>query len=101
MYKIIFMGTPEFAVASLRALVESKKYEIVAVVSQPDRPKGTGQEDCAHAGESLRGSVGLTVLQPLKVKTPEVTAQLSRLPAGFYRGGRLRPDLKPGHPGYS
>jgi methionyl-tRNA formyltransferase len=83
MYKIIFMGTPDFAVASLRALVESKKYEIVAVVSQPDRPRGRGKKVVPTPVKAYAASVGLTVLQPVKVKTPEVTAQLAAYQPDF------------------
>ena len=42
--RIVFMGTPDFAVGTLQALVESGKHEIAAVVTQPDRPKGRGQK---------------------------------------------------------
>lgn len=42
--RIVFMGTPDFAVGTLQALVESGKHEIVAVITQPDRPKGRGQK---------------------------------------------------------
>ena len=83
MYKIIFMGTPEFAVASLRALVDSKKYNIVAVVSQPDRPKGRGKKIVPTPVKAYAESAGLTVLQPVKVKTPEVTAQLAAYQPDF------------------
>ena len=42
--RIVFMGTPDFAVGSLQALCESGKHEIVGVVTQPDRPKGRGNK---------------------------------------------------------
>lgn len=42
--KLVFMGTPEFAASSLRALVKQQKHEILAVVTQPDRPKGRGHK---------------------------------------------------------
>jgi methionyl-tRNA formyltransferase len=65
MYKLIFMGTPEFAVASLRALVESKKYEIVAVVSQPDRPRGRGKKIVPTPVKAYAEAWACTVLQPV------------------------------------
>jgi methionyl-tRNA formyltransferase len=42
--RIVFMGTPDFAVGSLKALAEAGKYEIVSVITQPDRPKGRGRQ---------------------------------------------------------
>ena len=45
--RIVFMGTPEFAVESLKALVENG-YNVVAVVTQPDKPVGRHQEHCSH-----------------------------------------------------
>ena len=83
MYSIVFMGTPEFAVASLKALVDSKKYQILAVVSQPDRPKGRGKKIVPTPVKAYAESVGLTVLQPAKVKTPEFTAQLAAYKPDF------------------
>ena len=44
MTKIVFMGTPDFAVGSLKTLVETGVYEITAVVTQPDRPRGRGHK---------------------------------------------------------
>lgn len=47
--RIVFMGTPDFAVGTLQALVESGKHEIAAVVTQPDRPKGRRAENADDA----------------------------------------------------
>ena len=77
------MGTPDFAVASLRVLVESRQYQILAVVSQPDRPKGRGRKIVPTPVKAYAASVGLPVLQPEKVKTPEFAAQLRRLAPDF------------------
>jgi len=74
--KIVFMGTPDFARGILQALVESKKYEITAVVTQPDRPKGRGNKVLQTPVKEYALSVNLPVYQPQKVKTPEFTAQL-------------------------
>lgn len=66
--RIIFMGTPEFAVESLRALVENK-YNVVAVVTMPDKPVGRHHETLkASPVKEYALSVGLPVLQPEKLK---------------------------------
>ncbi|MCH3950187.1 MAG: methionyl-tRNA formyltransferase [Acidaminococcus sp.] len=74
--RIIFMGTPEFAKASLQALVESGRHEILAVVTQPDRPKGRGHKLMMSAVKEYALSQNLPVLQPEKVKTESFLAQV-------------------------
>lgn len=69
--RIVFMGTPDFAVGSLQALSESGKYEIVGVVTQPDRPKGRGNKMLMTPVKEYALSKGYDVYQPQKVKTPE------------------------------
>ncbi len=76
---IVFMGTPEFAAESLKALVEAKKYTIQAVVTQPDRPKGRGKKLMMSAVKEYALTQDLPVLQPEKVKTPEFLAQMQEL----------------------
>ena len=74
--RIVFMGTPDFAVASLRALVESG-YQVVAVVTQPDKPVGRhGSVLQAPAVKQYALSQGLPVLQPVKMKDPDFIEQL-------------------------
>ena len=74
--RIVFMGTPDFAVASLRALVESG-YQVVAVVTQPDKPVGRhGSVLQAPAVKQYALSQGLPVLQPEKMKDPDFIEQL-------------------------
>ena len=74
--RIVFMGTPEFAVETLRALVEGG-YNIVAVVTQPDKPVGRhGSVLRAPAVKEYALSVGLPVLQPEKMKDPAFVEQL-------------------------
>ena len=69
--RIIFMGTPEFAVESLRQLVEDG-YNVVAVVTQPDKPVGRhGSVLHASAVKEYALSKGLPVLQPVKMKDPD------------------------------
>ncbi|MDR4478683.1 MAG: methionyl-tRNA formyltransferase [Nitrospira sp.] len=67
--RIVFMGTPDFAVPSLEALLKSKD-EVVGVVTQPDRPKGRGQEVVWSPVKAVCQREGIPVLQPLKMKDP-------------------------------
>ena len=66
MARIVFMGTPEFAVKSLEACLVLG--EVVAVVTQPDKPRGRGQEVSFSPVKALAVARGLPVLQPVKVK---------------------------------
>ncbi len=74
------MGTPEFAVASLKSLVESKS-NVVAVVTAPDRPAGRGQKLLASPVKTYALQAGLTVLQPEKLKAPDFLETLRSLQA--------------------
>ncbi len=65
--RIVFMGTPEFAVPSLKALLQSD-HNVVGVVTQPDRPKGRGQELAASPVKQLAARHTIPILQPLKMK---------------------------------
>lgn len=73
--KIIFMGTPDFAVPSLDAI----KQDVIAVVTQPDRPKGRGHKLLPPPVKVFAEQNNLPVLQPLKVKAPEVVEQIAAL----------------------
>ena len=74
--RIIFMGTPEFAVESLKRLVEGG-YNVVAVVTQPDKPVGRHQDTLQPSQVKLYAvEHGLPVLQPVKMKDPEFVEQL-------------------------
>lgn len=77
--RIVFMGTPQFAVKSLEACLELG--EVVAVVTQPDKPRGRGQEVKASPVKELALARGLTVLQPLKLRTPPFAEVLRALEA--------------------
>lgn len=77
--RIVFMGTPDFAVGSLQALCESGKHEILAVVTQPDRPKGRGNKLLQTPVKEYALEQGLTVYQPQKVKAPEFVELLHEL----------------------
>ena len=76
-FRVIFMGTPEFAVPSLAALHE--RTEIICVVTQPDRPKGRGHKLQPPPVKVFAEENNLRVIQPLKVKAPEVVTQLAEL----------------------
>lgn len=77
--RIVFMGTPDFAVGSLKALSECGKYEIVSVITQPDRPKGRGNKVLMTPVKEYALSKGYPVFQPQKVKTPEFVAELKAM----------------------
>ena len=66
-FRIIFLGTPEFAVESLRALVEGG-YNVVAVVTMPDKPAGRGHQMQYSDVKKYALEAGLPVLQPEKLK---------------------------------
>jgi methionyl-tRNA formyltransferase len=78
--KIIFMGTPEFAVASLDILVQNN-YTIVAVVTVPDKPAGRGQQLQQSAVKKYALEKGLKILQPEKLKSEEFLTELRDLKA--------------------
>lgn len=73
--RIIYMGTPEFAVESLRALVEGG-YNVVAVVTMPDKPAGRGHRLRYSAVKQYALEAGLPILQPEKLKDPVFLEQL-------------------------
>ena len=77
--RIVFMGTPDFAVGSLKALAEAGKYDIAGVVTQPDRPKGRGHHMLMTPVKEYALTKGYEVYQPQKVKTPEFIEVLSGL----------------------
>ena len=73
--RIVFMGTPDFAVESLRALVEGG-YNVVAAVTMPDKPAGRGHHLLTSPVKDYALSQGIPVLQPEKLKSPEFLSQL-------------------------
>lgn len=68
--RIVFFGTPDFAVASLKAIVEAG-YQVVAVVTAPDKAAGRGYQLQSSAVKKAALELGLDVLQPEKLKSPE------------------------------
>lgn len=81
--KIVYMGTPEFAVGPLKALVESE-YEIAAVVTVPDKPSGRGLKMSESAVKQFAVENSLRLLQPVSLKDPEFLEQLRALDADMF-----------------
>jgi methionyl-tRNA formyltransferase len=78
--RIVFMGTPEFAVASLEALVNAG-FNIVGVVTSPDKPAGRGMKMTESPVKKFAARKGLTILQPEKLKDPAFLEALKALQA--------------------
>lgn len=78
--RILFFGTPEFAVPTLRALLASS-HEVVAVVTQPDRPKGRGQKIAPGAVAQVAHDAALPLMQPVKLSDPGVREALGAFDA--------------------
>ena len=81
--RIVYMGTPEFAVAPLDALVKAR-YKLVGVVTVADKPSGRGLKAGESAVKKYAVEHGIPVLQPLKLKDPEFLAQLRALKADLF-----------------
>jgi methionyl-tRNA formyltransferase len=79
-FRIIFMGTPEFAVPSLEKLLDAG-YEITAVVTAPDKPAGRGLQPTESAVKKFAMSKGLKILQPEKLKNQDFIDDLESLRA--------------------
>lgn len=78
--RIIFMGTPDFAVESLKALIDHG-YQVVGVITAPDKPAGRGRQLSESAMKQYAIQQNLKVLQPEKLKNPEFIAELESLKA--------------------
>jgi methionyl-tRNA formyltransferase len=76
--RIVYFGTPAFAVPSLAALIDSR-HQIVALVSQPDRPRGRGHHLAATPTKELALRSGLAVLQPTKLREEAFLTQIAAL----------------------
>jgi len=76
--KLVFMGTPAFAVPTLERTVAAG-HQVIAVYTQPDRPKGRGQKDAMPPVKEAALRLGLTVHQPERVRRPEVVEQLREM----------------------
>lgn len=78
--KVIFMGTPEFSVGTLEALIKAG-HDIVLAVTQPDKPKGRGKEMQFPPVKECALSHGIPVFQPKKIREPECIAELKKYDA--------------------
>ncbi|HJW90577.1 MAG TPA: methionyl-tRNA formyltransferase, partial [Anaerolineales bacterium] len=72
--RLVFMGSPEFALPTLRALAGD--YQLVGVVTQPDRPAGRGRNLTPPPVKPLAQELGLPVIQPRRLREPEAMEQL-------------------------
>ena len=69
--RLIFCGTPQFAVPTLKQLLAQSDFEILAVITQPDRPRGRGHEVSFSAIKQTAQAASIPVFQPEKIRTPE------------------------------
>jgi len=83
MSKIVFMGTPEFAVESLRSIL-NKNIEVAAVITAPDRPAGRGQQLKQSAVKEFALTQNIKVLQPEKLKDESFVDELKSLEADLF-----------------
>jgi len=77
--RIVFCGTPAFAVPSLQHLLAQSDFEVLAVLTQPDRPRGRGQEMAASAVKQAALAASIPMHQPERVRAPEVQQLLEKL----------------------
>jgi methionyl-tRNA formyltransferase len=77
--RLVFCGTPQFAVPSLKYLLSQTEIEVAAVITQPDRPKGRGQEISQSPVKRVALDAGVPVHQPQKIRAPEFQPVLEAL----------------------
>src|ERR1700730_6033788 len=77
--RIVFCGTPAFAVPTLKALLADPRHTVVAVITQPDRPRGRGQEISFSPFKQAALEAGIPVRQPAKIRAPEARELLQTL----------------------
>jgi len=81
--KIVFLGTPDFAMETLRAIVEAG-YEVIHVVTQPDREKGRGRELQMTPVKNYAVSMNIPVFQPIKIKSADTAAEMKSWDADLF-----------------
>lgn len=81
--KIVFMGTPDFAVGALQAIIEAG-HQVSAVVTQPDKPKGRGKELQMTSVKACAAAHHIPVFQPVKIKEPEAVEVLRSYEADIF-----------------
>ena len=77
--RLIFCGTPQFAVPTLKHLFAKSDFEVIAVITQPDRPRGRGQQVSVSPVKEAALAANLPVHQPEKIRAPEVQQLLEKL----------------------
>src|SRR5689334_6486188 len=82
MAKVVFMGTPEFAVPPLRALIQN--HEVIGVVTQPDRPAGRSRQVQSSPIKLLAQESGIPIFQPEKLRRAEAIDELRKWDADVY-----------------
>ena len=80
--KVVFMGTPDFAVPTLNALIEN--HEVMAVISQPDKPKGRGKHLQPTPVKMAAEAANIPVYQPEKIKAPDFIEKLKTIEADVF-----------------
>lgn len=81
--KVVFMGTPDFSVGALEAIVQAG-HQVTAVVTQPDKPKGRGKEVRMTPVKQCALKYGIPVFQPVKIKEPAAAAELRNYEADIF-----------------
>ncbi|MBQ8946658.1 MAG: methionyl-tRNA formyltransferase [Lachnospiraceae bacterium] len=81
--RIVYMGTPDFAVGALEAIIEAG-HEVTAVVTQPDKPKGRSGELIPSPVKEAAIKAGIPVFQPVRLRRPEAVEELKKYPADIY-----------------
>lgn len=81
--RLVFCGTPEFAVPTLRHLLRKPDFEVLAVITQPDRPRGRGQEISFSPVKETALAAHLPVRQPEEIRAPEMQQLLEKLAPDF------------------
>ena len=91
--RVVFCGTPQFAVPSLKKLLSLPEFDILGVFTQPDRPRGRGNEVSFSPVKGVALAAGVPVHQPEKIRAPEIEQQLrsvgARRRSSLLRTGRL------------
>lgn len=75
--RVVFMGSPDFALPGLSALAAARAYQVVGVITQPDRASGRGRELKSPPVKNLALELDIPIMQPEKLRTPESMQQLS------------------------
>src|SRR6266403_6077771 len=81
--RILFCGTPQFAVPTLKHLLAQPEFEVLAVITQPDRPRGRGQQISSPPVKEIALAANLPVHQPDKIRAPEVQELLQSYSPDF------------------